>query len=298
MAYINIYIANPCKISVKDSQLVLDGDRQMSFPVEDINSVMIESRQIMLTAYTLTALTDSGAVVYICDGCHLPHTLILPCNTHSRQRKQLMLQLALPKPVTKQLWQTIIKQKIINQAKCLELCGKRYNTVLDYAGKVLSGDSTNQESAAAREYFRILFGEDFKRQEDNALNGALNYGYAIVRGIIARSIVAHGFEPSFGIWHCSELNNFNLADDIIEPFRPLVDMLIYEGVNPDITKLTTEIKKTIYNVVNCDVLIKGERHSVSNAVDIAVEGYLNSCENKSCCIALPELVNIAMHEYE
>lgn len=297
MAFVNIYVASQCKLYVNKSQLVLEGDKKACYPIEDINSVMIENRQTIMTAYTLSSLAESGAIVYVCDAFHLPNTVVLPFNNHSRQRRQLSTQLELPKPVSKRLWQAVIKQKIINQAKCLDLCGKNGGAVSAYAAQVLSGDGTNRESAAAKEYFRILFGEKFYRKDDNAINGALNYGYAIVRGLIARSIVSHGFEPSFGIFHCSELNKFNLADDLIEPYRPLVDMLIYENFSHD-TELNTERKKLIYNIVNCDVMIKNERHSVSNAVDITVESYLNSCEKKCCSIFLPSLVNIKTHEYE
>lgn len=297
MAYINIYIVNPCRISVKNKQLVLEGDKKVTYPIEDINSIVIENRQIVMSAYSINNLTKSGAVIFACNETHLPDTIILPFNRHTRKLKQLKSQLSIPKPITKQLWKTIVKQKIVNQAKCLQLCSKEYKSVIGYADNICSGDSTNQESAAAREYFRVLFGNSFRRQDDNAINAALNYGYSIIRGLIARSIVAHGFEPSIGIFHCNELNNFNLADDLIEPFRPLVDMLIYENFER-IEILDTQIKKAIYNLVNCDVVIKNQRHSVSNAVDMVVESLVNSCSKKANYLCLPELINIKMHEYE
>ena len=217
-------------ISVHNYQLVI-GNEDMCVPLEDINCLVLEHAGIMISSGVLQRLSENGCLVYICDEKHLPSTVVLPIARHSRHFKMLTAQLAITKPRQNRIWQQIVKQKIANQAMCLKLCGKKNaDQLYNMTKKVQSGDKTNVEAQAAALYFKSLFGNDFTRGDDNGINAALNYGYSILRGHISRSIVCYGFEPSLGINHHSQLNNFNLADDFIEPYRAIVDYFVYSGL--------------------------------------------------------------------
>ena len=230
MAYRNIIVTRNIGISVHNYQLVI-GNEDMCVPLEDINCLVLEHAGIMISSGVLQRLSENGCLVYICDEKHLPSTVVLPIARHSRHFKMLTAQLAITKPRQNRIWQQIVKQKIANQAMCLKLCGKKNaDQLYNMTKKVQSGDKTNVEAQAAALYFKSLFGNDFTRGDDNGINAALNYGYSILRGHISRSIVCYGFEPSLGINHHSQLNNFNLADDFIEPYRAIVDYFVYSGL--------------------------------------------------------------------
>jgi CRISPR-associated protein Cas1 len=187
MEYRNIFIANPAKLSVQMEQLVIEQAEKYTVPIEDLSAVLIESQQVQLTANTIESLAEKGVTVYFCDKKHLPACQILPVNQYCRQRKQLLKQCELSKPLQKQIWQSIVIQKIRNQAKCLTLSHKDGSAMLQtMAADVLSNDSDNREAVAAATYFPLLFGAEFSRGSDDIRNAALNYGYAIIRGCIAR----------------------------------------------------------------------------------------------------------------
>ena len=221
MGYRNLIVANAKRLSVKDCQLLID---DVSVPVEDINSLLIENQNAMFSAYVLQYLANQGVVVYVCDTKHSPNAVLLPLIAHSRHLKMLKYQIEISKVLQKRLWQKMVVAKLENQSRCLSLIddfvGAKHIKLMQK--KVLSGDPKNIEAQAAAYYFKRIYGKQFIRSRESITNAMLNYGYAIVRGMIARSIVCHGYEPSLGIFHKSELNGFNLADDFIEPFRPLV----------------------------------------------------------------------------
>ena len=244
MGYINLFLSTPCSIRINHGQLVVRGEEEHGFPVEDLNSVLIETAECTITSYALSTLSDAGAVVFTCDGKHLPNGVILPLNSYYRPLKILKLQQNIPKPLQKQLWQSIVKRKIENQATCVEITSNEpVDDLYSLAKSVSSDDAKNLEAVAANLYFKKIFGKDFVRRDDSFINLALNYGYSIVRGLIARTLTVYGFEPSIGVHHASELNNFNLADDIIEPFRPIVDMIVFNFIGQE--KLTPQIKKQL-----------------------------------------------------
>lgn len=180
-------------------------------PIEDICSVLLESRQIQISAAALECLAVSGITVFFCDEKHLPSAQILPMNQFSRQRKMLYAQFELSRPIQKQLWKCIVQQKIKNQAACLRLSGKSgFEELEAMIPMVRSGDVTNVEAQAAAFYFPHLFHPDFTRGDICLQNATLNYGYAILRGAIARNLVMHGLEPCIGLQH--HIRNFLLKD--------------------------------------------------------------------------------------
>ena len=209
--------------------------------------------------------------------------------------------MSVARPLQKRLWQQIVIQKIKNQALCLGLLKKPgYDELLNMCKEVQSGDRTHVEAKAAALYFRNMYGMGFSRGDDNIVNSALNYGYAIIRGMIARSVVCYGLEPSIGMFHCSELNSFNLVDDMIEPFRPIVDL--YVSRNFDIAEVDTglhpEIKKGLYGIINYDMSVKGEKRIISNCIDMLVSSYSSALQGQRAELDLPELMELQVHSYE
>lgn len=297
MGYINLFLSTPCSIRINHGQLVVRGEEEHSFPVEDLNSVLIETAECTITSYTLSTLSDAGAVVFTCDGKHLPNGVILPLNSYYRPLKILKLQQNMPKPLQKQLWQSIVKRKIENQATCVEFTSNEsVDDLYSLAKSVSSDDAKNFEAVAANLYFKKIFGKDFVRRDDSFINLALNYGYSIVRGLIARTLTVYGFEPSIGVHHASELNNFNLADDIIEPFRPIVDMIVFNFIGQE--KLTPQIKKQLFALMNQDVEINGQIYALSYAVELVVHSLKNCLMSGKCELLLPKILPICMHRYE
>ena len=294
MAWRVIGISNPAQLSVKDHQLSVKQEETVSIPIEDIDALVIESYGITITANLLTELATSSTTVVICDEKHLPASVLLPYSQHSRQAKVSRQQLAMSQPFKKQLWQKIIIRKISNQAVVLEKFGHDNADLLELASKVYSGDSTNRESLAARLYFSRLL-DDATRRKPLWYNSALNYGYAMVRSHIARHLAARGLVVSEGIFHRSELNSFNLADDIIEPFRPIVDNYILGRLAPLHTgdpdaKLSKLDRKRIVDILNIHAIIDSKKYSLKHAIERTVESFVQSIEaGESSLFELPKL---------
>ena len=301
MGFRNIKIDSHVKLSIKNQQLYIEADILRQIPLEDINCIIIENQTVTVSAYLLQKMADMGITVYVCDEKHLPNAVLLPMVRHSRHFKILKYQIEAGKPLQKRLWQQIVVQKIRNQALCLAYLDLDGSEELKKMCKeVQSGDRTHVEAKAAAFYFKSLYGLGFSRGNDHVINSALNYGYAIVRGLIARSIVCYGLEPSIGVFHHSELNNFNLADDMIEPFRPLVDL--YVAQNYDIAEidsdLTPERKRGIFGIINYDMDMKGEKRIISNCIDMLVASYSGALQGKRSDLELPELMQLQVHSYE
>ena len=305
MSYKNVVITKSAKLSVKNQQLVVDNENgEVTVPLEDINVLMIEDRSVAVSAYLLQASADAGVAVYICDDKHIPAAVLLPFNQHSRHYKMLKNQVNISRPLQKRLWQQIVVRKIMNESACLRIANKEgADELVKMAREVQSGDSGHVEGKAAAFYFTRLYYDSFTRGDDNFFNAAMNYGFAIIRGMIARSIVCYGFEPSIGLFHCSELNSFNLADDFIEPFRPLVELWVeshYFDSDDEYTSLSPEIKHELISIINHNMLMRGgENHIVHDCIDMEVASYSRCLmENNGDQFLLPELIPLQEHSYE
>lgn len=298
MEYRNIFIANPAKLSIQRNQLVIQQEQRFTVPLEDISSILIESRQVTLTTSALSAIAEAGVTAFLCDERHLPSAVVLPTNQYCRQRKLLLAQVTLPKPLQKQLWQQIVKQKIRNQALCLRLLKKQGAETLEaLADAVRSGDSDNREAVAAAVYFPALFGEHFSRELDCPQNAALNYGYAILRGCIARNLVVHGLEPCLGLHHCNAQNNFNLADDLIEPYRPLVDLYVSSYV--ELTgELTPKRKQQLFNLTSYLVKQGQRKYRLMTGVGRCCASLASCISEQSKDLELPQLIALEQRSNE
>lgn len=299
MEFRAVFIANPAQLSLRREQLVIRQAQEVAVPIEDITSLMLESQAVTITTAALQKLAGYGVTVYFCDEKHLPAALLLPMNRHSRQLKVLKGQIAMTKPVQKRLWQSVVMAKIRNQAKCLELLGRPGSgDLLELARSVRSGDPDNCEAAAAAQYFPALFGQGFTRGEDCLTNAALNYGYAILRGAVARNLAVHGIELSLGIFHHSELNQFNLADDLMEPYRPLIDLYVASQVDEEDDELTPQLKQQLFNLTSCIVRQNGKRYRMISAVGRMAESFARVLAQDADILELPELAPLELYHYE
>ena len=297
MAYINVFVSKNAKIYVKNNQLCLEnGGDTADFPLEDVNCVMIENLNTTISTYTLSAFAERGILCFICSQHHIPNGILLPFCEHYQTLTQYNNQINLPKPLQKQLWKKIIENKIKNQDKVLSLAGKS-GLLKDLYETVLSGDSSNNEAKASLIYFKELFGDNFaRRDEDNEINAFLNYGYSIIRSFVARSIVSHGLMPFLGVFHCNQFNQFNLADDIVEIFRPIVDCFVFNNYKGQ--KLTSQEKSKLLNLINYSVVIDGQKQALSYAIEIFVQSFQKSLKEQKNCLKEVSLSNLEIHSYE
>lgn len=294
MGFINVFAGAECNIRVNKDQLILkDG---VSYPIEDLGCVVIDNLRTAVSVYALNALSKAGVSVIICDETHLPYSVLLPQSGYYRRLDTLEAQSALSKPAQKQLWQRIVKRKILNQAECLGYFGiDGADKLTALAAKVTSNDSDNKEAESARLYFRALFGESFTRKSDNEINSALNYGYAIVRATVARELCARGFECAYGLFHCNKYNAYNLADDLMEPFRPVVDAVVYRYIEMEGASFD---KRKIFTVLDVDVNIKSGSYTLAAAAEMSAESLLNCYRKNSSDILLPSFAGVCRHDYE
>lgn len=297
MAFINIFVTKNAYLSVKNNQLFLESNGlKVDYPLEDINSIMIENLETTISTYTLSQFAQKGILTFICDKEHTPCGIVLPYCQHYQTLNQYNLQVNASRPLIKQIWQSIIKNKIHNQNIVLNIFGGK-DKLLDLKQSVLSGDTTNNEASASLIYFKELFGKNFIRREDNAINSFLNYGYSIIRGFVCRSIVCHGLMPFMGIFHSNGLNQFNLADDLIEIFRPVVDYYVKQNLSNE-ESLTTKIKGQLYNLINIDVKIDGQKQPVSYAIDLLVQMYVKCLRENKNVLKQIEIIGLQTHSYE
>ncbi len=292
-------IQNPARLSLAKSQLLLQNDAgDHTLPLEDVTAIILESPQITLTSALLSACQDQGIVLVTCDATHTPNGILLPFLPHSRQSKIARMQMSWSEALRKRLWQKIVHAKISNQAKCLEACHNKEAALRIYglAKQVQSGDPNNIEAQAAREYWPRLFGSDFRRDGNGSINAALNYGYAVIRAFVARSQVAYGLLPTFGIHHDSELNSFNLTDDMMEVFRPCADELVFylnkTGALSDDGTLSKENRQKLAELGSTICLIDGQKQNLIISADQMSAGLATAIESKShAFMPVPEFIS-------
>lgn len=261
-----VYIGNPARLYHEHKQLMIEqGEekRTAHIPIEDIGILILDNPQISLTHRVVQALQENEAVIISCDEKHLPLGLMIPYAGHHVQAERMRVQWEASLPLRKQLWKQTIEAKIQNQAFLLQRFGKEAKPLQVLAGGVRSGDPDNKEGRAARIYWDTLFDKGFTRKRfGEPPNAQLNYTYAIVRAIIARALVGSGLNTSLGLHHHNRYNMFCLADDIMEPYRPFADQVVYEMVDEiqdESEDLSPEIKRRLLSVAAMDVRMEGER---------------------------------------
>lgn len=259
-----LFFSSPCRLSVKDKQMVVElretGETKTS-PVEDLGFVVLEHQQISISLPLIDELVKNNVAIVFCDRTYHPASMLLNLNGHHIQQELFTFQINAGAPQKKNLWKQTVEAKIRNQAGLLKKLGKDYKNVLYFANNIKSGDTENREGAAARAYWPLLLGTDFIRERyGNPPNNMLNYAYAVLRAAVARALAGSGLLATFGIHHHNRYNAFCLADDIMEPYRQYVDSLVFRLYNKieDASELTTEIKMQLIEVLTLDVRINGQ----------------------------------------
>ena len=292
-----LYFGNPAYLSLKDRQLVIrlpDKDQSITRPIEDIGVVIVDNKQITLTSGLIEALLGNNCALITCDSSHLPVGLMLPLCGNTTQSERFRHQLSASLPLKKQLWQQTISQKIANQAQVLKECfSVEVGNMLSWSKNVKSGDSDNLEARAAAYYWRNMFDDEdvfIRDREGEPPNNLLNYGYAILRAIVARGLVSSGLLPTLGIHHHNRYNAYCLADDIMEPYRPYVDELVVnirkEFDNTDF--LDKEIKKRLLSIPTIEVRINNHRRPLMVAVTETTASLYKCFSGELRKIAYPE----------
>ena len=280
--------SNPAYLSLKNAQLVIKlpevekadvaelikAEAVRTIPIEDIGVVVLDNRQITITQGLAEALLENNCAIITCDSAHLPVGLMLPLCGNTTQSERFRAQIDASLPLKKQLWQQTVQCKIRNQAAVLQNTRNAIvKNMLVWAGDVKSGDSDNLEGRAAAYYWRNLFPDilGFTRDREGVPpNNLLNYGYAILRAVVARALVGSGLLPTLGIHHHNRYNAYCLADDIMEPYRPYVDALVCRLVaDGHLTEeLTVELKRELLQIPTLDVVINGKRSPLMVAVSM------------------------------
>lgn len=295
---LTVTICTPKYLCVQDNCLVIKDrheDKVLDkIPLSDIWVIIIDNPQVSITASLMGQVNDAGIGVLFCGSNHMPNGLALPIGAHSRHVEIVEHQLAISKPLRNQLWAKIVRRKIENQARALELCGGKpcdVEKILSYARDVQSNDKTHREGAAAGEYFSKLL--PYGSRWTGPMTAPLNFGYAILRTGIAQCAVSHGWLVSRGIHHHSAENAFNLVDDLIEPFRAVVDlMVVKENLLAPLSRLN---KDTLTKATSVLVLLDNKEMPVQTAIDVYCESLRRAIELKdSDQLLLPTLIGLEM----
>ncbi len=270
-----LYFGNACYLKKKDMQLIIvypeeEKKDTISLPLEDIGLMVLDNPLINITSALLMSLNENNTAVITCDASHLPFGLMLPMYSHHAFTEKLRDQIDASLPLKKNLWRQTVIAKIKNQAALLEAKGISTDKMEYFIRQVKSDDSTNVEGRAAAHYWECIFKNRnfFRHRYGGPPNNMLNYGYAVLRAIVARSLIGSGLFPTIGIHHKNKYNPYCLADDIMEPYRPFVDSLILnllENMEPP-EELTTKIKRELLTIPVMDVIIDGERSPLMIAV--------------------------------
>lgn len=304
-----LYFGNPAYLSLRNAQLIIrlpevvDNDTlpeyfkqvsEVSKPIEDIGVIVLDHKQITITSGVLEAFLENNCTVLTCDSKSMPVGLLLPLHGNTTQNERFRQQLDASLPLSKQLWQQTIKAKIENQAAVLKECtGEEIKCMKVWAANVRSGDPDNQEARAAAYYWKNLFRiEGFTRDRDGIPpNNLLNYGYAILRAVVARGLVASGLLPTLGIHHHNRYNAYCLADDIMEPYRPYVDRLVYDMVKQgaNYAELTKDLKVRLLTIPTLETTIAGKRSPLMVAVGQTTASLYKCFSGELRKISYPEI---------
>jgi len=293
-----LFFGNPAYLSTKNEQLVISypdkNQETKTVSIEDIGVIVMENQQITITNGLLEKLTNNNVALINCDQYHLPIGLLMPLNGHTEQSERFKNQINASIPLKKNLWQQTITAKIMNQAGLLKEKGIPCRKMELWAKEVTSGDALNHESRAAVFYWQNLIKvENFTRgQKGIAPNNLLNYGYAILRAITARAIVSSGMLPTLGIFHRNKYNAYCLADDIMEPYRPYVDLIVCHIMETENSydELTIEIKKQLLSVGTIDVFIDGKNSPLMVAMSRTTNSLHQCFEGSARKILYPNYV--------
>ena len=289
-----LVFTNPFRLSLKNAQLVIASkempEEMRTIPIEDIGMVIIENQMISISIPLLNELVDAGAAVVLCDKKGMPHAMLQNMDGNNLQGEFLRNQIEVGEVLRKQLWKQIVEAKIKNQSALLEKLHGKGAQLKPLYMNVKSGDSDNREGIAARLYWGALFGEDFIRdREEGGINALLNYGYTVLRAATARALVSAGLTPSLGIFHHNRSNAFPLADDLMEPYRPFVDEVVYHLCEEGKMEINKETKVELIGVLTCDTFLAKVTRPLQIGLSITMASLAKCYAGKQKNLSLPSL---------
>ena len=281
MSLQKLYIKNKAYLSYTNNLIkIKTEDIENTVCLDDIDTILVENYHTTISTALLAQLSKSDISVIFCDEKFMPSSILLGINKNSRTTKIQKAQVLLSKPKLNQIWQKIVYSKVENQSKVLKIFSIKENYIDSLLPRVKSNDKEHIEAVAAAYYFKELFDSDFSRNSLlDGRNSALNFGYTVFRSSICRYLVAHGLNPAFGIHHSSELNAFNLADDLIEPFRPIIDLFVKRNIKKD-TELSSAIKVELLKLLDEIVIYDNQRVQISYCMKQIVANYQSICLDK------------------
>ena len=287
-----LLFANPVSLSLKDNQLVIifkDNKDTVTRPIEDIGFVIIENPQVSISVPLINELADNNVSVMFCDKKQMPRTMLMTLEGNSTQQESYKYQIEASQPTKKNIWKQLVESKIKNQALLLNSLGKNGDALKPYYLNVKSGDTDNREGAAAREYWIQIFDDGFRREREGVPpNNLLNYGYTILCAAVARALVGSGLYPAFGVFHRNRYNAFPLADDVMEPYRPFVDEIVYHlYYDGAVTELNNDSKGKLLRVLFADVKMGKVTRPLENALSLTTASLLKVFKGDTDKLSLP-----------
>ena len=287
-----LVFSSPMIHSLKNQQLVYafkdTPNEKFTVPIEDVGVVLLENQQTNITLPLLNALAESEVQVVICNNKGMPSAMIQSMDSNNLQGETLRNQISCGEVLKKQLWKQVVEAKIKNQASLLNNIGEEGDILKPFYSNVRSGDVDNREGIAARIYFQHLFGDCFVRNRDEmGINALLNYGYSILRAATCRAIVSSGLLPAIGIHHHNRSNAYPLADDLMEPFRPFVDGVVYDLVTRGQMELTKEVKGELISVLYADTKYEKIIRPLSVGLSMTTASMVKCLSKELNTISLP-----------
>lgn len=294
MGYRQVIIKKSEKLHFKDNQLIIDKDESsIKVPLEDISYILIEDSSTILTTRLLAELGKNAISLIVCDEKFEPTSIMYPYNYHFKQLDVFSHQLEIDDSIKNEFWNQIVKIKIENSIRVLEMTSKEefpISKLTEYINEITDGDSKNREGLAAKMYFRSLFGSDFIRFYDDNVNAALNYGYTVIASAIIRNLAVHGLNTYLGIHHSSKINNFNLAYDFLEPYRSVVDKFVYDNKDDIVLPLSFEFRKKLINLLNKEVLHQNKKYTIEYSIGLLIKSYIKSFSSGEIKLDLPSII--------
>lgn len=289
-----LVFSSPMILSLKNQQLVIaykdSPDEKSTVPIEDVGVVLLENQQTSITLPLLNALTEGEVQVVICNSKGMPSAMIQSMNSNNLQGETLRNQIDCGEVLKKQLWKQVVEAKIKNQASILDSVGEDGNVLKSFYTNVRSGDIDNREGIAARIYFQHLFGDDFARnRNEQGINALLNYGYSILRAATCRAIVSSGLLPAIGIYHHNRSNAYPLADDLMEPYRPFVDGVVYDLALNGKTELNKDVKGELISVLYADTFFEKTKRPLSVGLSMTTASMVKCLSKEINTLSLPSL---------
>ena len=289
-----LMLTSAVSLSLKDNQMVItfkDNKDTVTRHIEDIGFVIVDNPNVSITIPLLNELADNNVAVVFCDRRQMPKSMLMTLDGNSTQQETYRFQIEASLPTKKNIWKQLVEGKIKNQALLLNKVGRNGNVLKQYYSNVKSGDTDNREGAAAREYWNRLFDSQFiRRREGEPPNNLLNYGYTILRAAVARALIGSGLYPAFGVFHKNRYNAFPLADDVMEPYRPFVDEIVYHLYFDGATnELDNNSKSTLLRLLFADVKIGKVTRPLENALSMTTASLMKMLKGDNDKLVLPSL---------